>query len=78
MISEQDLKDFYKELTRKKMVGQGIYEEGVSLNGTSFSYVDVYLIVLKKMREDDVEEQLREAFKIVAQHKEKDRESGEL
>lgn len=28
------------------------------------------------MREDDIEEQLNEAFHIVAQHKEKDKESG--
>lgn len=34
MISEEDLADFYKELTRKKLVGEGVYEEGVSLNGT--------------------------------------------
>ena len=30
------------------------------------------------MREDDIEEQLSEAFHIVAQHKEKDKESGYL
>jgi len=26
MISEEDLADFYKELTRKKLVGEGVYE----------------------------------------------------
>ena len=30
------------------------------------------------MREDDVEEQLLEAFKIVSDHKEKDKDSGNL
>jgi calmodulin len=38
----------------------------------------VYLIVLKKMREDDIEEQLSEAFHIISEHKEKDKESGYL
>lgn len=28
------------------------------------------------MREDDIEEQLIEAFKIISEHKEKDKESG--
>ena len=40
--------------------------------------IDVYLVVLKKMREDDIEEQLFEAFKIVSDHKEKDKDSGNL
>lgn len=35
MISEEDLKDFYKELARQKEVGEGLIEEGISLNGTS-------------------------------------------
>ena len=38
----------------------------------------MYLIVLKKMREDDIEEQLNEAFKIVSDNKEKDKDSGFL
>lgn len=28
------------------------------------------------MREDDIEEQLNEAFKIISDHKEKDKDSG--
>jgi calmodulin len=35
-------------------------------------------VVLKKMREDDIEEQLSEAFRIVGEHKEKDKEAGFL
>ena len=33
MISEEDLKDFYKELARQKEIGEGLVEEGISLNG---------------------------------------------
>jgi hypothetical protein len=36
------------------------------------------LVVLKKMREDDIEEQLHEAFRIVSDHKEREKESGYL
>ena len=78
MISEDDLKDFYKELAKQKDLGDGLLEEGISLNGIFPSYLDVYLVVLKKMREDDVEEQLHEALKIVSNHKEKDKESGNI
>ena len=35
MIGEEDLKDFYKELARKRNTGGDTYEEGVTLNGTS-------------------------------------------
>jgi len=35
MISEEDLKDFYKELARKRNIGENQYEEGITLNGTS-------------------------------------------
>ena len=38
----------------------------------------MYLVVLKKMREDDIEEQLLESFKIVSSHKEKDKDSGNI
>jgi hypothetical protein len=34
MISDDDLKDFYKELARQKEVAEGQIEEGVTLNGT--------------------------------------------
>lgn len=36
------------------------------------------LIILKKLREEDIEEQLVEAFKIVSDNKEKDKDSGYL
>jgi hypothetical protein len=34
MINEDDLKDFYKELARKRNIGDNLYEEGITLNGT--------------------------------------------
>lgn len=37
MISEEDLKDFYKELARKRNTGDNQYEEGITLNGTHLS-----------------------------------------
>ena len=43
-----------------------------------FLHSDVFLIVLKKMREDDVQEQLTQAFRIISDHKETDKESGFL
>ncbi len=33
MVSEDDLKDFYKELARQKEVAENVIEEGVTLNG---------------------------------------------
>ena len=65
MLREEDVKDFYKCLSQREDREDGHAEEGITLDSTFLSDIDIYLIVLKKLREEDVEEQLTEAFRIV-------------
>ena len=40
-------------------------ESVLTVKFTFTKNIDIYLIVLKKLREEDIEEQLTEAFKII-------------
>ena len=43
----------------------GIWRRGLRLIVICMLFLDIYLVVLKKLRQEDVEEQLTEAFRIL-------------
>ena len=62
---KDELKEFYKEMLTKRDSSEGLPVEGLQFESKILMNLEILDIVLEKMREEDIEEQLHESFNIV-------------